>query len=346
MTERFAKRHADALDAQDRVKSPRAAKRLMQVALGLIALIAISAIFVPWVQTAHGIGRVTALNPDDRTQHVMAMVDGRIGKWHVREGSVVKEGDPLVTILDNDTQIIERLRSERDALKQNHEMAKITATTAKLNFERQQQLYESGLSSKREVEEAKISYKSYLSAESQALAKLTQAETRLSRQESQLVTAPRDGTIVRIMAGASATAVKQGDIIASFIPAEAKPVAEIYVNGMDAALIQPGRKVRLQFEGWPVVQFSGWPSTAIGTFGGVVAVVDPAVSSNGRFRILVTPDPEDPVAWPQDTFLRYGAQVRGWVLLETVSVGYELWRQLNDFPPRYPYAELEQEAAK
>jgi len=37
-----------------------------------------------------------------------------------------------------------------------------------------------------------------------------------------------------------------------------------------------------------------------------------------------------------DRFLRFGAQVNGWVLLDTVSIGFELWRQLNNFPPRYP----------
>ena len=92
----------------------------------------------------------------------------------------------------------------------------------------------------------------------------------------------------------------------------------------------PGRLVRLQFEGWPAVQFSGWPSVAIGTFGGVVSVVDPSASSNGKFRVIITP--EKGVKWPSNTYLRQGTRVYGWILLNTVKLGYELWRQFNGFP--------------
>jgi len=28
--------------------------------------------------------------------------------------------------------------------------------------------------------------------------------------------------------------------------------------------------------------------------------------------------------------------VQAWVLLETVPVGFEIWRQLNNFPPELP----------
>jgi multidrug efflux pump subunit AcrA (membrane-fusion protein) len=336
MTNHFTPKHRMALNAVQRVQVPRVARRFFYICAFLLVLTVLAAAFVPWMQTARGTGSITALNPDDRTQHIMALVAGRVGQWHVREGSFVKQGDPIVEIIDNDRQIIERLRSERDALVQNHEVARIAADTAKLNFTRQQELFESGLSSRREVEEAKIQYKTYLARESQARAEMTQAETRLSRQETQTLTAPRDGTIVRIIAGDMATSVKEGDVVATFIPADVQPAVELFVNGLDIALIEPGRKVRLQFEGWPVVQFSGWPSIAIGTFGGVVEVVDPAASANGLFRILVVPDPQDPLKWPDRRFLRFGAQVKGWVMLETVSLGYELWRQLNDFPPRYP----------
>ena len=69
-----------------------------------------------------------------------------------------------------------------------------------------------------------------------------------------------------------------------------------------------------------------------GTFGAVVGTVDPVVSPNGRFRVLLVPDPDD-APWPSNAYLRFGAQARGWILLDTVSVGYELWRRLNGFPP-------------
>ncbi len=94
--------------------------------------------------------------------------------------------------------------------------------------------------------------------------------------------------------------------------------------------------MRLQFEGWPAVQFSGWPSVAVGTFGGTVAFVDPSDDGTGDFRVVVVPD-EDEEAWPDSRFLRQGTRAKGWVLLEEVSIGFELWRQVNGFPPAFEH---------
>ena len=116
------------------------------------------------------------------------------------------------------------------------------------------------------------------------------------------------------------------------MPTHAELAAELYVSSLDASLVTPGRKVRLQFEGWPAVQSGGWPEVAIGTFGGIVTIVDPVISPNGRFRIVVSEDPDD-LPWPDRRYLRFGAKAQGWVLLDQVSVAYELWRRLNGFPP-------------
>jgi hypothetical protein len=95
--------------------------------------------------------------------------------------------------------------------------------------------------------------------------------------------------------------------------------------------VTPGRHVRLLFEGWPGVQFAGWPSVAVGTFGGEVATIDATDNGKGQFRVLVTPAGEEP--WPADRFLRQGVRTSGWILLNRVSLGWEIWRQLNGFPP-------------
>jgi hypothetical protein len=50
---------------------------------------------------------------------------------------------------------------------------------------------------------------------------------------------------------------------------------------------------------------------------------------------MVVPDrSEQP--WPQARFLRQGITAKGWILLENVSIAYELWRIFNGFPPRIP----------
>ena len=50
---------------------------------------------------------------------------------------------------------------------------------------------------------------------------------------------------------------------------------------------------------------------------------------------MIVPDADaDP--WPDGQYLRQGVRVRGWILLNRVSVAYELWRQFNGFPPSVP----------
>jgi hypothetical protein len=79
------------------------------------------------------------------------------------------------------------------------------------------------------------------------------------------------------------------------------------------------------------VQFAGWPSVAVGTFGGEVAAVDPMDDGKGQFRVQVRPTEQQ--RWPSKRFLRQGVRANGWVMLNQVSLGYEIWRQLNGFPP-------------
>lgn len=308
--------------------------RLLGLLLILFALlIAIILAFAPWVQTSYGTGTITALYPEDRVQTVNALVSGRIAKWYVVDGSKVKKGDPIVEIQDNDPNFFARLESERDAVSAGLDAAKRAADTAFINYRRQKDLFEEGLSAKRDYEEALIKFQDYKAKVESARASLNQAETQLSRQHTQLISAPQDGTILNINAGDQATFIKTGDPLATFFPDKAKPAVELYINGLDAPLIYKGRDVQLIFEGWPAIQFSGWPSVAKGTFKGKVYAVDPAMSANGKIRVLIVETAEDP--WPSRYYLRFGARAQGWLQLDTVSLGYELWRQMNSFPPEF-----------
>ena len=161
---------------------------------------------------------------------------------------------------------------------------------------------------------------------------LQPVEVRLNRQATQVVTAPTNGTIFRLMAQPGSAVIKAGDEIASFVPESTSPVVELWVSGNDVPLLSRDRHVRLQFEGWPAVQFVGWPSVAVGSFGGRILLVDASDDGKGKFRVLVGPDPADH-PWPSPSYLRQGARAKGWILLETVPLGFELWRQFNGFPP-------------
>jgi adhesin transport system membrane fusion protein len=125
--------------------------------------------------------------------------------------------------------------------------------------------------------------------------------------------------------------VKAGQQLALIVPQTANRAVELTVSGNDAPLLAVGRRVRLQFEGWPAVQFSGWPSVAVGTFGGTIGVIDPGAGADGTVRIIVFPEQGE--EWPDAHYLRQGVRVVGWVLLDSVKLGWELWRQFNGFPP-------------
>ncbi|MDJ0941537.1 MAG: HlyD family efflux transporter periplasmic adaptor subunit [Woeseiaceae bacterium] len=314
--------------------------RIMRV-VGRILAITVVAVslflyFVPWVQTSSGFGSVTALNPNDRLQEINALVPGRIQEWYVRDGSHVSVGDPIVQIVDIDPQLLERLGAEREQVIAKLDAARIAQETAEIDLERMRGLYNEGLAARREFEQAQIRVEELRARVAEAAAELTRVDVNLSRQSVQIVRAPRDGVILRVNAGDAATFVQAGDVVATFVPDNVERAVELYIDGRDVALIRPGAPVRLQFEGWPVVQFSGWPSIAVGTFSGTVTAVDPSAQTSGRFRVLVTEDNEAEVPWPDVSFVRFGSTARGWVLLEQVSVGFEIWRQLNNFPAELP----------
>lgn len=166
-----------------------------------------------------------------------------------------------------------------------------------------------------------------------ASAELARIETRLARQATQHVRAPSNGIILRITARQGGDIVKGGDVLAHFVPDTDAQAVELWIDGNDVNLIHPGAPVRLQFEGWPAVQFSGWPSLAVGTYAGKVAFVDPHDDGKGRFRVVIIPDGTNP--WPARQYLRQGTRTTGWVLLGRVKIGYEVWRQLNGFPPEW-----------
>ena len=155
------------------------------------------------------------------------------------------------------------------------------------------------------------------------------------RQGLYVVRAPQAGYVVRSMKAGLGETIKEGESIATLQPSNPSVAVELYVQAMDVPLIQPGRTVRLQFDGWPAIQFAaGWPSASVGTFGGEVAVIDAVSSTNGKYRLLIRPKSQSgDHVWPRQ--LRVGSGVYGWVMLDNVPVWYELWRQVNGFPPKY-----------
>ena len=206
---------------------------------------------------------------------------------------------------------IKALEKERSA-KENEREAKRREGTAKIN-------------------EAETKRQKALGDVNKIRKEITDLETKSDELKRNKIRAPRDGKIYRFPVYTEGQAVKESQDLFTVVPDVTDIAVELFVVGNDMPLVQVGQEVRLQFEGWPAVQFAGWPSVAIGTFSGRVVNVDPTDNGKGQFRILIKPSIDsDP--WPSERFLRQGVRTNGWVMLRQVSLGYEIWRQLNGFP--------------
>ncbi len=180
---------------------------------------------------------------------------------------------------------------------------------------------------------------------------MREMESKVARQNTQQVIAPFDGYIVQLSSNSGSQLVKKGDPVCTMVPYTQERAVQIWLSGNDAPLVEAGRHVRLQFEGWPAVQFAGWPSVAVGTFGGRIVSVDMIDSGNGKFRCQILPDTAGSEDWPEERFLRQGVRANGWVLLEQVPLWFEVWRKLNGFPPTVdvdssPYTDKSEKSEK
>ena len=152
------------------------------------------------------------------------------------------------------------------------------------------------------------------------------------RQSLQYITAPQKGYINKALKGGLGETFKEGDKLVSIMPEDYQIAVETYIRPIDMPLIKVGESARVEFDGWPAIVFSGWPNVSYGTYGAKVVAIENYISDNDLYRILLAPDPEDN-PWPEQ--VRIGSGARTIALLGKVPVWYEIWRQLNGFPPQY-----------
>jgi len=433
-------------------ETPAVVRRISRIVLWCMVASPFVLAFVPWQQTVQGRGTVIAYSPVERSQVLTARIPGQVRKWHVVEGSVVKKGDHVVDLEDNDPELgprllaqleflrgrlasgkqeVEELRAAAEASEAARESA-VNAAKANLESSRQSvevadhvlsnaqfsknfeqtrfdmidKLHSSGtlgaIESKLSREEAKLridrasidrqrsaaelerAKAAYATQQAQVLQtdaaglssiavarsnlrkgeqslfsterEVQDLENRVERFKARHVVAPCDGVVFRVHAnvGGGGQYLKEGDELCTIIPDTKDRVVELTLDGRDAPLVlaYSHRKgslpqARLQFQGWPAILFSGFPDVSIGTFGGKVRQVDQASGPTGDFRILIEPDHHVPGdEWPDSKFLRQGNQVVGWVFLNRVPLGYEIWRRLNGFPPVLPPTSKESKQTK
>ena len=165
------------------------------------------------------------------------------------------------------------------------------------------------------------------------IAKLQNQYTNYSiRSGLYYITAPQSGQVTKAKKAGIGEIVKEGEMLAEIVPDKMQYAVELFISPVDLPLISRGQKVNFLFDGFPAIVFSGWPGASSGTFAGKIMAVENAVSANGKFRVLVAENPHEK-PWPHQ--LKVGAGANGIALLKTVPVWYELWRNINGFPPDY-----------
>ena len=152
------------------------------------------------------------------------------------------------------------------------------------------------------------------------------------RNKMYYVLAPQSGQIIKAAASGIGEIMKEGQTLVHIVPEQVDHAVELYVRPVDLPLIHPGQQVRFVLDGFPAIVFSGWPQASYGVFAGVVTAVEGDVSANGKFRVLVREDTAYR-KWPAE--LKIGTGANGIALLKNVPVWYELWRNINSFPPDY-----------
>lgn len=178
---------------------------------------------------------------------------------------------------------------------------------------------------------------SSLSDANTSLADASKLENQVSnyevRSEQYIIKAPQDGQVVQVARSGIGEILNEGEVIGLVVPDRNNAYAvEVFVRPVDLPLIDKGQKVRLIFDGFPTIVFTGWPKGSYGTFGGEIVAFENTISENGMFRVLVVEDKkEDP--WPKQ--IKVGSGAKSIVLLKNVPIWYEVWRNINGFPPDY-----------
>ncbi|MEZ5009544.1 MAG: HlyD family efflux transporter periplasmic adaptor subunit [Chitinophagales bacterium] len=175
-----------------------------------------------------------------------------------------------------------------------------------------------------------------VSSKLESIAATAKLQNQLSnyseRQKYYYIIAPQSGYITKTIKKGIGEIIKEGDDVTTIVPSNYDLAVELYVRPQDIPLLKIGGPVNLRFDGWPAIVISGWPESSSGVFTGNVVAIDRFISTNGNYRVLVSPE-EDTKAWPE--FLSFGTGVRAFILLNKVPVWYEIWRQLNGFPPNF-----------
>ncbi|TCK68550.1 multidrug resistance efflux pump [Winogradskyella wandonensis] len=248
-----------------------------------------------------------------------------------RADSLYKDGFTALKRVEDARVKLQETQAKETSQEAKLLVSKNEVINAKLDIARIQAEYADKIS---KAESEKFSALSSQASSEADVQKLENEVTNYTiRNGLMYVTAPYNGYIQTALRGGIGQTFKEGEELVGIIPAEVDLAVETFVEPIDLPLIHVGEKVRVEFDGWPAIVFSGWPNVSYGTYGAEVVAVERFITKkNGKFRILLKPDTDDN-PWPKE--IRPGSGARTIALLEDVPIWFELWRQLNGFPPNY-----------
>lgn len=247
-----------------------------------------------------------------------------------REKSLFDQGLKSAKDLESRTMILRGAEADFVGAQNSYNNAMNQVSIERFEIQRIQANYAD------KIAKTKSDLASARSASFEAAIEVSKLENTLAnyslRRGLQFILAPQDGFVNKAIKGGIGETFKEGESLVSIMPLNYALAVETYVRPIDMPLLHIGEKVRIEFDGWPAIIFSGWPNASLGTYGAKVVAMDRFISENNMYRILLAPDLEDR-PWPEQ--IRVGSGARTIALLSDVPIWFELWRQLNGFPPNY-----------
>ncbi|MFN8236854.1 MAG: HlyD family efflux transporter periplasmic adaptor subunit [Chitinophagales bacterium] len=287
-------------------------------------------------QTKNKIEQIRLYIQSDSMAFIAADNEYKIAtEQYKRQTELYKEGLRSLTELEQRNQIFQNAVAKRNIAENKFINTKQELLNAKIELSAIEREYDEKIA---KSESEKFQSFSQISGGLAEIAKLeNQYSNYVIRNGFYYILAPQDGQITKTVKAGVGETVKEGESMVRIAPKNFQFAVELYISPNDLPLIRENQEVRLQFDGWPAIFFTGWPNVSYGTFSGKVIAIDNFISENGKFRILVKEKPGE-TPWP--SVLRLGGGVKGIALLKNVPIGYELWRNLNGFPPDF-YDQLE-----
>lgn len=247
-----------------------------------------------------------------------------------RQKSLYDSGLVSLTQLEQRNQAFQTSLAKKISAENKYLASRQEMNTVQIEFNALQQEYAEKVS---KAESDKFNSLSMVATGQGEIAKLQNQYASYSiRNGMYYVTAPQSGQIIKARTSGIGEIVKESEMLVHIVPHTVEYAVELYIRPVDLPLVSPGQKVRFLFDGFPAIVFSGWPDASYGTYAGVVSAVESDVSENGKFKVLIKEDASYR-KWPKE--LKIGTGASGVALLKNVPVWYELWRNINSFPPDY-----------